>query len=76
LPVIQFEQSLTKTVGSFLATFIIIIVLRRFLFPPLLRRLAAHKQLGLRQSASSPTFAPVAYGNRGHLDRLPGATPK
>ncbi len=75
LPVMQFEQSLTKTVGAFLTTFVIIIVLRRFLFPPLLRRLAAHKQPGLRQSASSPAFAPVAYANRGHLDRLPGGNP-
>ena len=39
MPVMQFEQSLAKTVGGFLTTLITIVVLKRFLFPSLLRML-------------------------------------
>ena len=39
MPVMQFEQALVKMVGGFVITFIIILVLKRFLFPSLLRML-------------------------------------
>jgi hypothetical protein len=36
MSVTQFEEALVKTVGAFVTTFIAVVVLRRFLLPPLL----------------------------------------
>ena len=76
MPVMQFEQALAKTVGGFLTTFITIVVLKLFLFPPLLRMLGKQRQPATmpttRKSRGPGGWRPVAdecdlHGRSSHL---------